>query len=266
MNWEGSFRVPAFIKPPGQLEAGTFHGLFHVVDVLPTVLGFLRSSPSSPSSGSLSLKDIDGIDLSRALSTLPESNTLAAGAATGDGDHPREASTVPVHMSVRTTAVLGISTFQRSFALRSGRWKLIAGPAGDDNIYKEPINGLLFGDRWFGSNELEKDEENNRREGIATDRPVLNPPSTIVDIGCEVLGNWFNQAWGEEGGGHWFVVSFVAMRMLLRDALSLSFRHRSISLPRNTFSLDLSEALDIASLPLEIVKGDGILPCVEQGL
>ena len=251
MHYEGGYRVPAFIKPPGlQTErGGSFPGLFHIVDLFPTILS-MASAPSLYNASKFikTAYGIDGIDLSWAL-TSPKGHHAALEAVMGDGEMPNDVSQCQTRYTVRTTAVLGVSTFQSSFALRSGRWKMIVGPAGDDHIYSEPVGGWLFGEA------LQRDD--------GRDRNPNNPPPSFIDLGSEMLGSVFSHAWGEDGGGSWFVVSFVAIRMLLRGLFS---RHPAIALPTGTFAMNLSSAMNIASPPLKIVSGSGILPCTDKGL
>jgi len=75
-NFEGSTRVPAFIWAPGVIpEDVVYKDIFGMIDVAPTLLGFVDKSQELISKTVIMGDDIDGIDLSDSLRQLNASPT-----------------------------------------------------------------------------------------------------------------------------------------------------------------------------------------------
>jgi arylsulfatase A-like enzyme len=91
--YEGGVRTGAIINWPGQVTAGRAQGLFHVVDMLPTLAGIAAASTAGT-------RPLDGSDMSTAL--------LGKSAST------------------RSEIVANVDPAQA--AVREGRWKLVWNP------------------------------------------------------------------------------------------------------------------------------------------
>jgi len=75
-NFEGSTRVPAFIWAPGVIPENTiYRDIFGMIDIGPTLLGFVDNSIGLPSQTHIMGADIDGIDLSDSLRSLEAAPT-----------------------------------------------------------------------------------------------------------------------------------------------------------------------------------------------
>ena len=127
--WEGGIHVPAFITGPGIQNDNEFNGLFHIVDVQPTILDIIGMEL-----GGTQLKPLDGVsqwENFRVSKNPNRKNTRKEVLVNIDYDYIRAYSPDPVTFQPFPNPYFNTSIQAGIIAEIGGsRWKLITGDPG----------------------------------------------------------------------------------------------------------------------------------------
>ena len=127
--WEGGIHVPAFITGPGIQNGNEFDGLFHIVDVQPTILDIIGMEL-----GGTQLKPLDGVsqwENFRVAKNPNRKNTRKEMLINIDYDYIRAYSPDPVTFQPYPNPYFNTSVQAGIIAEIGGsRWKLITGDPG----------------------------------------------------------------------------------------------------------------------------------------